>query len=145
MLQGWADKMIKIYEQARSYPGPNQNLPEGLKEQSRIRTQHQFEQALLAICEPYLKTDFPQAVLCGRIVTFLPELFTFIRFPEVKSHNNDAERVIRHLVISRKISGGTRSEKGSQTKSILTSLFDTWNLQGKSPLTQCQLLLANYH
>ncbi len=56
----------------------------------------------------------------------------------------DAERIIRHLVISRKISGGTRSEKGSQTKSILTSIFDTWNLQNKNPLQQCQLLLANY-
>lgn len=145
ILQGWADKVIKTYEQAKDYQGPNVNLAEGLKEQIRTNAQHQFERQLLNICQSYLKADFPQTVLCGRIATFLPELFTFIRFPEVKSHNNDAERIIRHLVIARKISGGTRSEKGSQTKSILTSLFDTWNLQGKNPLTQCQLLLANYH
>lgn len=145
MLKGWSEKVFGIYEQAVSYQGPDTNLPGGLKDQARVNTQHQFEQELLRICTPYIKTDFPQSTLCARVATFLPELFTFIRYPEVKSHNNDAERILRHLVIQRKISGGTRSPKGSETKSILTSIFDTWNLQNKNPLQQCQLLLANYH
>jgi transposase len=145
MLKFWSEKVCALYGQAVSYKGPDEVFPKGLKGQARINTQHQFEQDLLKICAPYIKTDYPQATLCARVATFLPELFTFIRFPEVKSHNNDAERVIRHLVISRKISGGTRSEKGSETKSILTSLFDSWKLQNKNPLTQCQLLLTDYH
>ncbi len=145
MLKGWSEKVFGVYEQATHYQGPNPSLPDGLKNQERINVQHQFEQDLLKACQIYIKTASPQSTLCGRVATFLPELFTFIRYPEVKSHNNDAERIIRHLVISRKISGGTRSEKGSETKSVLTSIFDTWNLQNKNPLAQCQLLLANYH
>lgn len=144
-VKGWAEKICQIYEQATNYPGPDPGLPDGLKEQERINTQHQFELKLYALCSPYIKTNFPQSTLCARVATYLPELFTFIRFPEVKSSNNDAERILRHLVISRKVSGGTRSEKGSETKSILTSIFDTWNLQNKNPLLQCQFLLANYH
>ena len=35
-----------------------------------------------------------------------------LRDPETPSDNNAAERSLRHLVISRKISGGTRSEAG---------------------------------
>lgn len=144
-LKVWASSVYEIYHQALSYPGPDTNLPTGLKMQERIKTQHQFEQELLQLSSGYVKTSSPQSTLCARIVTFLSELFTFVRFPDTPSHNNNAERIIRHLVIQRKISGGTRSEKGSETKSILTSIFDTWKLQNKNPLLQCQLLLANYH
>lgn len=143
-LSRWADRVYAIYQEAVSYPGPAPNLPVGLAEQARIDQQHYLEQKLLNLARPYVKSDVVMATLCGRIITFLPELFTFIRFPEVLPDNNQAERILRHTVIARKISGGTRSEKGSQTKSILTSLFDTWKLQNLDSLTQCQLLLANY-
>ena len=83
------------------------------------------------------------STLCGRIITFLPELFVFVRFPNVDPDNNRSERILRHTVTARKISGGTRSPKGSETRSILTSLFDTWQLQGLNPLTQCRLLLTS--
>ena len=41
-----------------------------------------------------------------------------------------AERTLRHLVISRKISGGTRSEAGSGSKMTLASLLGTWRARG---------------
>ena len=50
------------------------------------------------------------------------------------SDNNPAERSLRPLVISRKISGGTRSEQGTETKMALASLFGTWRAQGLNPL-----------
>ena len=52
---------------------------------------------------------------------FLPELFTFVAEPRASADNNAAERSLRPPVVSRKISGGTRSERGSETKSILAS------------------------
>ncbi len=55
-----------------------------------------------------------------------PELFVFVAIPGVPAHNNLAERSIRPLVVARKISGGTRSPKGSQTRIGLASLFGTW-------------------
>jgi transposase len=63
--------------------------------------------------------------------------------PEVPSDNNAAERSLRHLVTSRQISGGTRSEQGTRTKVTLASLFGSWKLQGLEPLLQCRLLLAS--
>lgn len=143
-LSRWADGVYDIYQEAVSYHGPAPNLPLGLAEQARVNQQHYLEQKLLSLARPYVKSDMVMATLCGRIVTFLPELFTFVRFPDVLPDNNYAERILRHTVISRKISGGTRSTRGSQTKSILTSVFDTWRLQNLDPLVQCQLLLANY-
>ena len=44
------------------------------------------------------------------------ELFVFVAHPQVPPDNNAAERSVRPVVISRKISGGTRSERGTETK-----------------------------
>lgn len=141
-LNKWAKQVKQIYEEAKAYPGPEPHIPAGLAIQERIDKQHFFEEKLKKVCAPYVTKDVPMSTLCGRIMTFMPELFVFVRFPNVSSDNNYAERMIRHTVIARKISGGTRSAKGSETKSILTSLFDTWRLQEKNPLQECRLLLA---
>jgi transposase len=71
--------------------------------------------------------------LCERVEHFLPELFVFVAYPGVPSDNNLAERSVRPLVIARKISGGTRSPKGSSTRMGLASLFGTWMAQGLNP------------
>lgn len=141
-LNRWAKHIQKIYEEAKAYTGPPQGTKPGIAMQERINKQRYFEEKLKTISEPYVAKDTVMSTLCGRIVTFLPELFVFVRFPNVSSDNNPAERILRHTVIARKIQGGTRSAKGSETKSILTSLFNTWRLQGKNPLEQCRLLLA---
>lgn len=142
-LNKWAKSVRQLYEEAKAYKGPDPNLPIGLQTQERLNKQREFEQELKRVCMPYVKTDTPMSTLCARAVTFLQELFVFIRFPNVKSDNNPAERIIRHTVVARKISGGTKTPKGSQTKAILTSLFDTWQLQNLNPLQQCRLLLAS--
>lgn len=72
---------------------------------------------------------------------YISELFTFIRFSDISSDKNKAEQSLRHLVVSRKISGSTRSKKGSETKSILAPLFGTWRLQNLNPFEQTKLLL----
>ena len=59
--------------------------------------------------------------------------------PDVPSDNNPAERSLRHVVISRKISGGTRSERGTERKMTLASIFGTWRAQGLNPLAACRL------
>jgi hypothetical protein len=81
-------------------------------------------------------------VLAKRIETFLPEMFMFVEYPEVTSDNNPAERAPRPVVTARKVSGGTRSRKGSQTKMALMSLFGTWLLRGEDALEACCKMLA---
>ena len=54
-----------------------------------------------------------------------------------------AERSLRPLVTSCKISGGTRSKRGTETKMTLASVFGTWRAQGLNPLAACRQLLAS--
>lgn len=142
-LKKWVNNIHSLYEEAKSYPGPAPNLPPGLKEQERILKEGYFKEKLKSFCEPYLQTTLPQATLSARAIRFLPEMFTFIRFEGVSSDNNMAERAVRKTVIKRKISFGTRSAKGSETRSILGSLFGTWRLQNLNPFEQMKLLLLN--
>ena len=79
----------------------------------------------------------------GAVERHIKELFVFVAQPEVPPDNNAAERSLRPLVISRKISGGTRSERGTDTKMTLASLFGTWRAQGLNPLLACRELLVS--
>jgi len=71
------------------------------------------------------------------------ELFQFVLRDGVSADNNRAERTIPPLVIIRKISGGTRSDKGTQTRLGLASLFETRRVRGLNPFVECLNLLAH--
>ena len=84
------------------------------------REQLTLERRLLGLCRPFLEEPLAvQEKLCRRIERHIKELFVFASHPETPPDNNAAERSLRHLVISRKISGGTRSEAGSDSKMTL--------------------------
>jgi hypothetical protein len=102
-----------------------------------------FEQRLWQVCQPFVRSSAPQHTWCERVERFLPELFVFVAVPGIPAQNNLAERSVRPLVIARKISGGTRSPKGSQTRMGLSSLFGTWLAQGLNPFHQCLALLTS--
>jgi len=74
---------------------------------------------------------------------FLPELFVCVAVPGVPAHTNLAERLVRPLVVARKISDGSRSPKGSETRMGLASLFGTWTAQHLNPFRQCLILLTS--
>ena len=118
-------------------------IPETDRWQRRV-AQLAWERKLLAICRPFLLSD-PSAVqgkLCRRIERHIKELFVFVAEPDVPADNNPAERSLRHLVISRKVSGGTCSEQGTESKMTLASIFGTWRAQGLNPLAACRQLLV---
>src|SRR5262245_46255568 len=56
--------------------------------------------------------------------------------------NTLGERAIRPLVVIRKVSGGSRSAAGTQTRLALASLFHTWQARGQNPLEACLNLLS---
>lgn len=143
-LSTWAKAVKDLYEEAVTWAahGPDPGLSPRQQHQARTAQQHAFEQRLWALCQPYLYTAAPQQTLCKRVEQFLPELFVFVAVPGVPAHNNLAERSVRPLVIARKISGGTRSPRGSQTRMGLASLFGTWMAQGLNPFQQCLALLT---
>lgn len=144
-LRQWATQVKNLYEQAMSWTaqGSDSSLSPRRQEQLRKTQQHTFEQALWALCQPYVGTTTPQRTLCERVERFLPELFVFVAVPGVPAHNNLAERSVRPLVIARKISGGTRSPKGSSTRMGLATLFGTWMAQHLNPFQQCLAFLSS--
>lgn len=109
----------------------------------RSRLKVDFENELLESCRAYVGVkSAPQRVLSERMTNFVGELFAFVGDPEIPSENNAAERAIRPAVVARKISGGTRSERGSKTMSTLRSLFETWTLQGFNTIDACRQMIA---
>jgi transposase len=61
-----------------------------------------------------------------------PALWTFVEVEGVEPTNNAAERGLRHAVIYRKLSQGSRSEEGTRTTERLLSAAVTCRLQGRS-------------
>ena len=135
-LARWADAVHGIYDRAKACAPP--------QAKRRRTAQLALERQLLARCQPFRHDpSATQAKLCRRIERHIKELFVFVAKPDVPADNNAAEHSLRHLVISRKISGGTRSEQGTQSKMTLASLFGTWRAQGLNPLAACRQLLTS--
>ena len=70
-------------------------------------------------------------------------LFTFLRHKGVQPTNNHAEQSLRHMVIFRKLSFGTRSQTGIKNHSILPSLVQTARRQKISTISFLQTLLTS--
>ena len=83
----------------------------------------------MVLARPFLKDPLAvQAKLCRRMERFIKELFVFVSDPAVPSDNNAAERSLRHLVTSRKISGGTPLRAGHRQQDDLG--IPLWHLAG---------------
>ena len=73
--------------------------------------------------------DENAARLIKRLERFKGELLTFADYP-VEYHNNRAERALRPLVVTRKISYGSQTEQGAKTTCIMMSILQTCQLRG---------------
>ena len=135
-LGRWAQRLHRLYADAVAF--------EAAEKPARRQAQHRFEQRLVRLCQP--AADDPTAVhgrLCRTLLRHLPERFVFVADPAVPPDNNAAERSLRPLVTTRKISGGTRSPQGSTTRMTLASLFGTAHARGLDPLLACASILTS--
>jgi len=57
-------------------------------------------------------------------------IWKVVEHPELPATNNVAERILRHWVIARQISHGTRTAEGSQAVAVLASIIETCRLRG---------------
>jgi transposase len=135
----WAEMVKDVFKAARKAARRRD-----LTDAARLRVREELQTRLLWIAQSYAADkSSAQHVLAKRICKYLPELFTFVEHPHVAWHNNAAERAIRPAVIARKVSGGTRSARGSQTRTRLMSVFATWALQGKQPIAACTEMIIS--
>ncbi len=133
-LRGWAAAVGTVFATAQA--GARGHRADRWRARNRAQTD------LTRVCTPWLDPRVPQTPLCTRMLRYLESLFVFVTEPAVPATNNVAERSLRPLVVSRKISGGTRSARGTHTKMTLASLFGTWRAQGINPFAACRDLLA---
>lgn len=134
-LQGWSTAVQAVFARAQA------DATGSRADRWRVRTAAQTN--LRRVCEPWLTPRVAQTSLCTRILRHLESLFVFVTEPDVPATNNAAERSLRHLVVSRKISVGTRAPRGTATKMTLASLFGAWRLHGINPYLACRDLLAS--
>src|SRR3989338_7920630 len=73
----------------------------------------------------------------------IDSLFRFVTEPDVDPTNNISERELRHLVIIRKISNGSRSARGAHATAMLLSIIQTLRMNKKNPLLEMQGILKN--
>ena len=82
--------------------------------------------ALRTACEgrqssPHQKTH----ALAVELLNDWDAIFQVLRYPKYPLTNNEAERALRHWVIARKISLGTRTPVGSRVFALLASVINT--------------------
>ena len=103
----------------------------------------QLSKKLVKICRKPLCFKPAETLRTFLIGPESSSLFAFLRHKGVQPTNNHAEQSLRHMVIFRKLSFGTRSQTGIKTHSILPSLVQTARRQGISPVRFFQTLLTS--
>ena len=71
--------------------------------------------------------------LAREILNDWDAVVAFVKNPELPPTNNDAERALRHAVISRRIGFGTRTNEGSMAYATLLSVIETCRLRNQDP------------
>lgn len=125
-------KLKEIYAMAKSLD--HQGLPEqveALKAEIFLLTQRHYKGTKV---RKFVDALWKRDIEC---------LFRFVTNPEVDPTNNISERELRHLVLIRKISNGSRSTRGANATAILTSVTQTLRMNGKNVLEGLKDILNN--
>ncbi|MFQ5640691.1 MAG: transposase, partial [bacterium] len=70
-------------------------------------------------------------------------IFIILDHPHLPLTNNEAERALRHWVIMRRISFGTRTREGSRVFAILASVIETCRIRNQSPWKYLAEIISN--
>jgi transposase len=79
-----------------------------------------------------VKWENPNAILADiikKVVRQRPRTLTFVEHKDVPCHNNYAEYLIRVGVLKRKVSFGSKSQKGAEAYAVLLSIYTTCRLR----------------
>jgi hypothetical protein len=134
----WAHAVRAVYDDAQVVRQAGAFRASAQREQQYQRL---VERACTLGRQVARQKDHPCRALAQRLLRHQDELFQFVLVDGLNADNNLAERSLRPLAVMRKISGGTRSPQGSQTRMALASLFGTWQARGQNPFDQCLKLL----
>lgn len=116
--------LMSAVRQAREHP-PDTPLTQTYQSQLTAYRQR---------CEHMKNASHPKtAALATEMLKDWEAIFRIVEFPYLPLTNNEAERALRHWVILRRISHGTRTETGSCVFAILISVIETCRKRQQSP------------
>jgi hypothetical protein len=117
------DTLIKAVYQAREAPG--RDLVKEYKDRL---------DGFRAWCQHDLSATHKKTrELAGEFLNDWDAIFRVLAHPHLPLTNNEAERALRHWVIARKISHGTRTAQGSRALGLLASVIDTCRKRNLCP------------
>ena len=117
-------KLMSAIRKAREHP-PDLPLPETYQAQLSAYRQ---------LCEQMKNVSHKKtAALATEMLNDWQAIFRILEFPHLPLTNNEAERALRHWVILRRISHGTRTEAGTCIFAILISVIETCRKRQQSP------------
>lgn len=135
----WAQDVRALYDDAHVAL----QVPGERTEQEREAVYNGLVQRVQKLALPHARDKkHPCWALAKRLLRHQDELFQFVRVDGLPADNNLAERSLRPVVVTRKISGGTRSPAGSETRMALASLFATWRVRDLNPFHACLSMLG---
>lgn len=142
----WAHPHRKIRDLAESSEFKDQNKNQILKTYQQFGgLYHRIQKVLKTEISPYLKRKFqlvfgeiaesnmldpaPLSKIKDALRRNKKKYFTFLKHKGIPIDNNKAERALRHLVIKRRTSFGSKTQRGAETASILASIILSlkWN------------------
>ena len=122
-MQDLLETIQKAVYNARE--GPNVNL-----ENSEQNTLYQ----ILRLCVDHQDSSHKKTrALAREIMRDWVAVFAVLKHPELPLTNNEAERALRHWVIQRRISMGTRTPEGTRVFTMLASVIETCRKRNVSP------------
>lgn len=120
-------------EQLQAWQTQCETTPGLPRPEPPARTHGHLVEKMRQLCEQ--QRDAPHLALRAVAREFLNDwdaIMHVLEHPEMPLTNNAAERQLRHWVIARRISHGTRAMVGSNSFALLASVIDTCRLRGAS-------------
>ena len=100
--------------------------------------------ALRAACEGQQSSTHQKThALAVELLNDWEAIFQVLSHPELPLTNNAAERALRHWVILRQLSLGTRTPVGSRVVALLASVIDTCRQRGHTPWRYLERAIAD--
>lgn len=115
-------------------------IAEGLDQSSKTISDNLFMLEISCFIGSNKSHDKLKA-LAKEILNDWDAVMAFVNNPDLPPTNNEAERALRHAVIGRRISYGTRTSEGSLAYSSLLSVIETCRLRNINPWTYiCEVI-----
>lgn len=137
-VQQWAVGVRRLYDEAQAWLQARTQPTADEREACYVQGVERLHQFGLQYAQV---KQHPCQALAKRLLRHEDELLQFVLVEGLSAHNNLAERSIRPLVVVRKISGGSRSAEGTQTRMALASVFETWQARHLNPFEECLKVL----